>query len=62
MSAHDDGLLTLLLVEPMKAHDERCVVHKDHTKCNCYQLDNAQIRLDALEKAGWQKVKESDGL
>lgn len=52
------GIQALLFVEPMTAHEEKCSVHKDHTKCNCYQLENARTRLDALEKAGWKRVKE----
>lgn len=55
MTDQEAGIQSLLLVEPMKAHDETCSVHKDHTTCNCYQLENARIRLDALEKAGWKK-------
>ena len=58
MTDYELGIQALIFVEPMVAHEEKCTAHRDHTKCNCYQLENARIRLDALEKAGWKKVTE----
>ena len=58
MTDRELAIQALIFVEPMRAHDEKCTAHRDHTKCDCYQRENAQIRLEALENAGWKKVTE----